>query len=328
MPTNFPFEAEAFTSEPSEHEMPTPQGDAFLRFVLDLETVEFPKNPVVVDYDHDSKEPVGGATLVVENGSIIARGAFVSAIDGDRAFQLGTISDGTPFGISPTLDLSNASVETIPDGAEGEANGRVYRGPLAVYKGARVLGISICPIPTDAKTSLTVLRKGGLIYLARKGTVNMSTELENGEEPIPTDQNNQETLGDETGVADGEAQPRDKELQSFIDEFGLEKGVGFFQRNLSLDDAKMEDYAELKRLSKQTALGCECDAPPEEEKKPDAVAALRKDLQTLLAKVEGLVKLAATNVRKIGAPSSPPAGFVPKEAKPTYADSIRAAARR
>lgn len=321
----FPFEAEAFTSEPSEHEMPTPRGDAFLRFVLDMETVEFPRNPCVVDYDHDTKEPIGGATLAVENGSIIARGTLNSAIDGDRAFQIGVTSDGTPFGISPTLDLTGSTVETIPEGSTGAANGRVYDGPIAIYKNARVLGISVCPIPTDAQTSLTVLRKEGLVFLKRTGDVKMATELEPGAEPIPTDQNNQETLGDESGVVDGETQVRDKELQTFIDEFGLDKGVGFYQRSLSLDEAKMEDYADLKRLAKTTPLS-DCRDDPQDDKKPDDAAQLCATVRSLLSRIDGVIKLAASNARKVGAPSSPPAGFIPKTAKPSYADAIRAAA--
>lgn len=151
----YPFKAEVFTAEVSSHEMPVGAGiSAYTPFVLDLLSTTFPRNPCVVDYNHDSNQPVGRATLTANENSIQAEGAFVSALDGDRAFQLGETSAGTPFGISPTLDLNDATLELVAEGAEGTANGRTYQGPLAIYRNARVLGIAVCPIPTDAGTSL------------------------------------------------------------------------------------------------------------------------------------------------------------------------------
>jgi len=326
----YPFKATVFTSEPAFHDMPTPEGTRFVRFVLDLSTVQFPRNPCVVDFNHDSGEPVGRAKLRVDDAAITAEGALVSASDGDRAFQLGETLASVPFGISPTLELDVSKADFYREGEEFTVNGRKLTGECVVYRGARVLGVSICPLPTDNLTSVSPLKRDGVVTLSQTGIKALTMNEER--KPIPVDEKTVEQLGDETGICDGVQTVRDPELQEFIDAFGLEKGVAFFQRGLTLDEAKMEDYEELKRLSRLAAeeepKREDCAEPCEEAKQEEEGAAkLSLDLRRACSALNGLVAaLNRVGVAKLGAQSSPRWRGVPE--KKTYADSIREAIRR
>ena len=172
--------------------------------------------------------------------------------------------------------------------------------------------------------------------------VKLSDELEKPEQPVPIDEDTVEQLsddqhaddqiGDETGVQDASQGVRDKELQSFIDEFGIEKGVGFFQKGLSIDDARMEDYKELKRLAGQGGAEgnddekdatLESDAASDDEKKEDETSRLSRCVDALGKKMtilEGLITRLSKTTRPIGAPSSPTSR--PASDKKGYADSV------
>ncbi len=331
----YPFEATAFTSEPSSHMMPTSSGgEAFVRFVLDLERLVFVKNPCVVDYNHDSNDVIGAASLAVENGALVARGSFCSAVEGDRASQIGEVSGVVPFGISPTLSLDGSTLEEIAEGAQGVANGRIYDGPISIFRDVAVLGISVCPYPTDAGTSVSPLVQSGIVKLSQSGVKFMSEEIEKVENPVPIDEESTEKLGDETGVQDGALEVRDKELQEFIDEFGLEKGVGFFQRGLSIDDARMEDYQELKRLAsaegaegaedeKQEELESDAAASEEDKEEKETSARLSRFLSEAdkkLAILDGLIQRLSRSAPPVGSKSSPSGR--PASSRASYQDSV------
>ncbi len=351
----YPFEATAFTSDPSSHLMPTPDGgEAHTRFVLDLERLVIPKNPCVVDYNHDAGEVIGSATLSVADGVLLARGVFCSAKDGDRAQEVGEIAGTVPLGISPTLSLDGAEAEIIAEGASGQANGRVYEGPLTIFRDVTILGISVCPYPTDSGTSVSPLVRTKLVGLnnvlnnigvvkmndVKMNGVKLNNEIEKPAEPVPIDEDTVEQLsddqkiGDETGVQDGSQGVRDPELQEFIDEFGIEKGVGFFQKGLSIDDARMEDYRELKRLAGQG--GAEGNDDPKEETLEDDAASSdddKKEDETTsrlsrcvgefgkkLTILEGMITRLSKATRPIGATSSPTSR--PSSDKKGYADAV------
>ncbi len=330
----YPFEATAFTSEPSSHMMPTSSGvEAFVRFVLDLDRLIFAKNPCVVDFNHDSNDVIGVASLAVEQGALLAKGSFCSAVDGDRAFQVGEVSGAVPFGVSPTLALDGSTLEEIAEGAQGVANGRIYDGPLSIFRDVTVLGVSVCPYPTDAGTSISPLVRSGIVQLSQSGVKIMNEEIEKVENPVPIDEESTEQLGDETGVQDGALEVRDKELQAFLDEFGLEKGVGFFQRGLNIDDARMEDYQELKRLAsaegaeeeKQEEL--ESDAAASEEDKEDETTSERLSrflsaADKKLSILDGLIQRLARTAPPIGSKSSPSGRPSAGVKRPSYEESV------
>ena len=63
-----------------------------------------------------------------------------------------------------------------------------------------------------------------------------------------------------------EPDPR-ADLETMIDEFGLERGVEFFRKGLSVDEARAQDYCDLKaaRLEATKEKKEPCSAPQEEE---------------------------------------------------------------
>lgn len=259
--TKYPFNAVVFTSDEFEHTLPgpTPNETIWGKFALDLSTLIVPKNPCVVDYNHDDKEPIGYAHISIEENAITAEGALVSSSPNDRASQIAQTGREIPFGISPTLDLIAADRIEAPRGGTYNANGRTYAGPIYIYKNAVLLGISVCPYPTDGETSFTPLNTDA------RQTQFFSPKLLKWNRPIPLngdDVKNNERKG--THMANNQPQndpkgaqaPTDEpdktertvknaELQEYIDLFGLERGVAYYQSGLTIEEASSEAYKDV-----------------------------------------------------------------------------------
>ena len=96
-------------------------------------------------------------------------------------------------------------------------------------------------------------------------------------------------------IEDQKTDPKNprEELEEMIEEFGLERGVDFFRRGVSIEEAREEDYQSLKaeRLQSEEKDKTQCASTPEEEpkdKQGDVSAALKAELAKLSQEITSL----------------------------------------
>lgn len=233
------FDAVAYTADVQRHSLASGE---VVDFVIDFATLDAP-DVVPVDYNHDWNAPIGVAQLTVDDDRLLAHGALVSSSPDDLAAQLAERGKDIPFGISPTIDFTAAKRVDVPAGAEIARNGRLYAGPVTVFEHAKLRGLSVCMYPTDPATSFTPLQqeKEGLLFMAAKNSVKLAAE--------PVEVVDVVEVEDKAGEAAAAAEitVKNKELQDFIDAFGLVRGVRFYQENKTIDEARAIAYDELVR---------------------------------------------------------------------------------
>lgn len=264
-PTKYPFKAVVFTSDVSRHSLPDVE---YGSFAIDLDTLIVAKNPCVVDYNHDDSDVIGSAKISIENHEIVAVGDLVSARPNDRAASIAATGRDVPYGISPTLDLEAGTRVDVAAGATYYANGREYVGPLYIYQNAALLGISVCPYPTDERTSFTPLKKGRLTAMSAKFEMDLlDTEPQPGVDAQPDEVGDAGGLNETHGV-------KNEELQEYINAFGLERGVQYYQEGLTMDEANQRAYSEIKQENaelKQRLSRFEADGEDDENREPETL---------------------------------------------------------
>lgn len=238
-----PFRAVALTGNVLRHGVPARDGGReTLEFVVDLATVAPTRTPLVVDYNHDPAEIVGAARVRADGFALLADGELTPFLSDDRASEIvSKASRGVPYGISPTFDFAAAERVDVGPGETFEANGRRYVGPVVVFRNAPLLGLSVCPYPTDDATAFALLGKD--FTLLTKG--NEMAEEKN--------EKTTELKNDAANATDGEgatgAEPssvKNAELQEYVDRFGLELGVKYFQEGADLAEATSNAFQALK----------------------------------------------------------------------------------
>ena len=243
------------------------------RFRVRTETAAPSKDRVPLDYNHNEEEVIG----YVENfqcnaDAIIADGVVLIGDDSSDAAKTfaQNIDGGVPFEASAFLDLSEAESVELEDG-------------VTEWSGALIRGVAICPYGTDRKTTVSL----------RLGETNFVVRLKN------KSSNNEDEVMDEEKKVSIEDQKKDdsknprEELEEMIEEFGLERGVDFFRRGVSIEEAREEDYQSLKaeRLQAEEKDKTQCAATPEEEpkdKKDGVSASLKAELAKLSQEISTL----------------------------------------
>ncbi len=241
------------------------------RFRVKTETATPSKDRVPLDYNHNEEEVIG----YVENfqcnaDAIIADGVVLigdESSDAAKTFAQ-NIDGGVPFEASAFLDLSEAESVELEDG-------------VVEWSGALIRGVAICPYGTDRKTTVSL----------KMGETNFVVRLKNN--------NNEDEVMDEEKKVSIEDQKKDdsknprEELEAMIEEFGLERGVEFFRRGITIEEAREEDYQSLKaeRLQAEEKDKTQCAATPEEdpkEKQDDVSASLKAELVKLSQEISTL----------------------------------------
>ena len=240
------------------------------RFRVKTETATPSKDRVPLDYNHNEEEVIG----YVENfqctaDAITADGVVLIGDDSSDAAKTfaQNIDGGVPFEASAFLDLS-------------EAEGVELEGGVTEWSGALIRGVAICPYGTDRKTTVSL----------KLGETNFVVRLKNN--------NNQGEEMDEekkVSIEDQKTDPKNprEELEEMIEEFGLERGVDFFRRGVSIEEAREEDYQSLKaeRLQAEEKDKTQCASTPEEEpknKQDDVSASLKAELVKLSQEITSL----------------------------------------
>ena len=234
------FRAVALTGNVLRHGVPTRDGGReTLEFVVDLATVAPTRTPLVVDYNHDPAEIVGAARVRADGFALLADGELTPFLSDDRASEIiSKAARGVPYGISPTFDFAAAERVDVAPGETFETNGRRVVGPVVVFRNAPLLGLSVCPYPTDDGTAFALLGKD--FTLLTKGN-------EMAEEK---DEKTTELKDDAANAPDGEGATgtsvKNAELQEYVDRFGLELGVKYFQEGADLAEATSNAFQALK----------------------------------------------------------------------------------
>lgn len=240
------------------------------RFRVKTETAAPSKDRVPLDYNHNEEEVIG----YVENfqcnaDAITADGVVLIGDDSSDAAKTfaQNIDGGVPFEASAFLDLSEAESVELEDG-------------VTEWSGALIRGVAICPYGTDRKTTVSL----------KLGETNFVVRLKNN--------NNQGEEMDEekkVSIEDQKTDPKNprEELEEMIEEFGLERGVDFFRRGVSIEEAREEDYQSLKaeRLQEEEKDKTQCASTPEEEpkeKQGDVSASLKAELAKLSQEISTL----------------------------------------
>lgn len=208
-------------------------------FIIDPESVQIHKPRLILDYNHVEEEVLGYVDNIrVENGKLLGTATIESVREGDRAEEIiKRIEDGTPYELSPTVMLMDTGVEK----EQVHDEDRSY----TIYKNVCLRGVSICPYGTDKLTTILSLASGGLEMKKSKKLTKLAAD-EQVQEAVETKVEEEKLEGEKTY----DAFPL---LEEFIAAFGLDKGVEFYRRGLTLEEAEAEDYAELKaaRLAAQ-----------------------------------------------------------------------------
>ncbi|MBQ9800268.1 MAG: hypothetical protein IJO40_10060 [Thermoguttaceae bacterium] len=206
------------------------------RFAFEFATTRPLRERLALDYDHDDGAVVGYAEGFESNDDgIFCDATILGGPDAPaRARELAfCLKNGVPFEVSPLVDFSTATMESVPDGATVRLNGREIAGPLDVARGATIRGVAICPHGTDPKTA---------------ALVELSARLNNWKEE------KEKEMADEKNPVDGEQTEEKKsvnaELETMIEEFGRERGLDYYLAGKSLEEARAEDYEELKASRK------------------------------------------------------------------------------
>lgn len=241
------------------------------RFRVKTETVTPSKERVPLDYNHNEEEVIG----YVENfqcnaDAITADGVVLIGDDSSDAAKTfaQNIDGGVPFEASAFLDLSEAESVELEDG-------------VTEWSGALIRGVAICPYGTDRKTTVS-LKLGETNFVVRLKNSNNEDEVMDEEKKVSI----------EDQKKDDSKNPRE-ELEEMIEEFGLERGVDFFRRGVSIEEAREEDYQSLKaeRLQAEEKDKTPCAATPEDEpkdKQGDSNAALKAELVKLSQEISTL----------------------------------------
>ena len=241
------------------------------RFRVKTETAMPSKDRVPLDYNHNEEEVIG----YVENfqctaDAITADGVVLIGDDSSDAAKTfaQNIDGGVPFEASAFLDLSEAESVELEDG-------------VTEWSGALIRGVAICPYGTDRKTTVS-LKMGETNFVVRLKNSNNEGEAMDEEKKVSI----------EDQKKDDSKNPRE-ELEEMIEEFGLERGVEFFRRGITIEEAREEDYQSLKaeRLQAEEKDKTQCAATPEDEpkdKQGDSNAALKAELVKLSQEITSL----------------------------------------
>ncbi len=241
------------------------------RFRIRTELAKASKERVPLDYNHNEEEVIGyvenfqyGADAVTADGVVLIGD---ESSDAAKTFAQ-NIDGGVPFEASAFLDLSEAEGVEVEDG-------------VVEWSGALIRGVAACPYGTDRNTAVSL----------KVGKTNFNVQLK----AIPEGEKMEEEKKTGPGAL------RD-ELETMINEFGLERGVEFFRKGLTIEEARELDYQELKaaRLKseeeEEQSAGPEDDdlsAPEEEEEKEQPKATLKTELAKLaleLSKIKATLR--------------------------------------
>lgn len=231
------------------------------RCVHDFDGMQIHKKSLPIDYSHDYSEVLGFLNQFDwEAGDLIAKGEIVPFSNIDRASEVyHKAKQGVPYEASISFDMPEA-VEEVGEGAQAEVNGRVFQGPILIFRKWNLRGVAICPYGYDRRAE-TKFKRGDLM-----GKMNEH-------KPEPNKDESREAL------------------KAFTERFGKENGLDWFLEGLSMEEATAKHQESLagnvEELAKEKA---QLSANVEE---------LTKERDDLKAKMDGFEKEREDYTQKI-----------------------------
>lgn len=145
-----PVELLARSSEPVDHWYWGP-------CIHDLAGFSVHKATLPLDYCHDPEEVLGFLdTFDVREGRLFVAGRLLLLSDRGKAV-LANARAGVPYEASISFD-GPLSVEEVQPGATAEVNGRLYQGPLLIFRKWALRGVAVCPYGYDRHTATNLSR--------------------------------------------------------------------------------------------------------------------------------------------------------------------------
>ena len=185
---------------------------------------------------------------------------MVSTAADDLAASIAANARAIPYGVSPLFDMRGAKRIDVSDGAKYAANGREYIGPVSVFKGARLIGVAVCLHPSDIQTAFTPLKTDERFLIMPTSKEKIAAEPVKNAETVAAAVETVAIIEPEKAGAESAVPERgvkNRELQDFIDAFGMDRGVRLYQDGKSFDEARAivfdEIAAENERLKARVA---------------------------------------------------------------------------
>jgi hypothetical protein len=195
------------------------------KFVIDLQSLQFHKKRMAVNYNHDLNKILGYIEnfRVTEEG-LVADGMLINSKD--TAWFIEQARNGVPFEVSAEIDETQGTKIELAEGTTAEVNGNTVTSDTFIYKNVPFLGTAICPHGADRYTRFTLLKQE---------TTNMSTKTT-------------KLKTEPTNLSDDKTPPEKKvtnpELAEFIEVFGKDRGLDLYQEGVKIEDVRK--WKELK----------------------------------------------------------------------------------
>lgn len=179
-----------------------PFGGDYCRFVFDIDSLLY-NDRLIIDYNHDPETVIGALDSVgVVDGQLVGEGKIVPFTPNDKAAEVAYMASFVPYGVSPLVAFDDAEAIDVKKGETFKANGTEYEGPIVVFRKARILGVAVCPYPTDEKTSVTALKRSdvmSILELAKEDEKKKKSQMIDETEEQETEQ---EEAGDDAQQSD------------------------------------------------------------------------------------------------------------------------------
>jgi len=233
------------------------------RFVIDLPTLEYHKERVTVDYNHDQDIVLGYAeNFRITDDGLVADVYLMEAIPKVQEI-ITLIKGGTPFEISPSINEEEGILE--------------HEDGMKRYKHVPLRGVSACPFGTDKFTTLTLLKEETMSK--QQKTTNLSDESVSGE---------------------SETKVKDPDLAEFCDVYGREKGLDLWQSGADINDIrKLKELIE--KYGVPEPPGTEAPTTELNEEKPDPEKPAEDKENTELTKLNATITALKAEVTKLSA---------------------------
>jgi hypothetical protein len=261
-------------------------------FAIDLAGLKFQRSKLPILDSHNTQSRVGFTTRQTINGEVTAEGKFLSNPSAQQLRQ--DMLDGFPMQAS--LSGMPSVIEWVEDGSSVEVNGKILKGPGAVWRQAIIDEISMCTLGALSNTESKAFADGG------KGEISFNVlekETEMSEQTVKltaaqfatqnpellaeiTANARQEglaegkTAGEKTGFTAGQKDVMDRATE-FAKAFAGDEAFAFeqFAKGATLEESKTAYIAKLKaapKTDKKQPTKGELEFAASDDQKPPAAS--------------------------------------------------------
>jgi hypothetical protein len=121
------------------------------------------KETLPIDYCHACDEVIGYLdNFDTSTGDLVATGALVPYVDGDRAGEvIYKSANKVPYEASINFAGGPMRLEELEQGTSTTVNGQIVQGPALIIREWTLRGIAVCPYGADMNTTTEFAQKNG-----------------------------------------------------------------------------------------------------------------------------------------------------------------------